>query len=82
MIDDPRTLVQRAQLTELCYLHGPVVVQYYAICLTKLRENSPFHEPEQIDITALILDSFNPDALGDYVIRGMGGNSKAGFPST
>mmetsp|Transcript_5245 Transcript_5245/g.17211 ORF Transcript_5245/g.17211 Transcript_5245/m.17211 type:complete len:81 (+) Transcript_5245:404-646(+) len=35
LLEDPRTMVQRHQLSGLCYLHAPVVVQYYAIWFHK-----------------------------------------------
>jgi len=83
MIDSPETLVQRHQRSGLCYLHAPIVAQYYAVWKTKLKqrgENPATKIPNEtehamIDLTAFILKYFEPKALENYIFQDNGGFS-------
>ena len=41
-------LCQRYQKSRLCYIHGPVVLQHYLVCLAK--EGNPVSNPGMINI--------------------------------
>ena len=82
MLDHPRTLVQHQQLTGLCYLHAPVVVQYYAIWFAKLKDDANANsDHEMIDMTALILETFDGPAMENYIFRDFGGSSQQALKS-
>ena len=77
LLDRPQTLVQRQQLTGLCYLHAVVVVQYYAIWFAKLKDDANvISDHLQIDMTALILKTFDGPAMENYIFRDFGGSSQ------
>jgi hypothetical protein len=55
MVNDSRTLVQRMQRSSFCYMHAPVVTQYYSIWNTKLKADPEATSGHgMIDITAEI----------------------------
>jgi len=63
-------LVQRHQLSGLCYIHGPDVVQHYVVA-----ENDP--TAGMIDISKLIRDHFSPNDLEHHIFDDVGGSSVA-----
>ena len=63
-------LVQRHQLSGLCYIHGPDVVQHYVVA-----ENDP--NAGMIDISKLIRDTFSPTDFTSHIFNDEGGNSLA-----
>lgn len=71
--DDPDlkgTLVQRKQLSGLCYIHGPDVVQHYLV-------SKVLKEPAgMIDISKLIRHTFDSKDLGKYIFQDVGGSSQ------
>jgi len=87
MIDNAEALVQRHQRSGLCYLHAPIVAQYYAICHTKLEQrienptkglNNEMNHA-MIDLTAFILKCCKPKALEIYIFHDIGGDSHKSF---
>jgi hypothetical protein len=76
MVNDPKTLVQRVQRSSLCYMHAPVVTQYYSIWNTKLKEDpGATSDHGMIDITAQIATYFKGDDLYSHVFEDKGGDS-------
>lgn len=76
MVDNPKTLVQRKQLSSLCYMHAPAVVQYYGIWNTKLKVNSSATSDHgMIDITKEIASYFKGEELYRHVFDDWGGSS-------
>ena len=72
--DDPRVskkdvLCQRAQLSGLCYIHGPDMLQHYLVSI-----NTNTSAP-MIDISKLIRKSYNAKQLEDHIFNDKGGSS-------
>jgi hypothetical protein len=61
--------VQRAQLSRLCYIHGPDLVQHYKVSMTSEVSVS------MIDISKLIRDNFPSDQLYRHIFSNIGGSS-------
>lgn len=62
-------LEQRAQLSGLCYIHGPDMVQHYCVSM---------HTPESagmIDISKMIRETFDAKELEKHIFDDVGGNS-------
>ena len=73
--DDPRVkgkdvLVQRAQLSELCYIHGPDMLQHYLVSMNTKQPAG------MIDISKLIHDNFDARQLEDHIFKDYGGSSE------
>lgn len=77
MVDDPRTLVQRSQLSGLCYMHAPAVVQYYSIWHALFAAGSSQAEPQHgmLDLTWYIANRFADVQLERYIFDDTGGSS-------
>ena len=75
--DDPRlllredVLVQRAQLSGLCYIHAPNVLQHY---LVSLHQKTP---AGMVDILRLIRDTFTAEELEAHIFRNDGQSSSS-----
>jgi len=65
----PGKLVQRHQLSGLCYMHAPAVVQHYKLDST--RNNLPM-----IDLLQIVRDNFTSLELGKHIFNDEGGSSK------
>lgn len=78
MVYDPKTLVQRVQHSSLCYMHAPVVTQYYSIwnSILKLNPGAPSGHG-MIDITAEIATYFKGKDLYEHVFEDKGGDSSS-----
>ena len=63
-----RILKQRAQLSGLCYIHGPDMLQHYVVSMRK--ENVGM-----IDITRFIRGNFSSEELEQHIFDDSGGNS-------
>jgi hypothetical protein len=76
MVDNPKTLVQRVQLSGLCYMHAPTVVLHYAIWNTKLKSD-PAAESDHgmLDMAAEIALHFSRERLGAHIFHGAGNYS-------
>jgi len=73
-------LVQRVQLSGLCYMHGSDVVLHYALCLsTHARRRNGRRVPlnTMVDLNAFILQFFSGEELWNFVFNDAGGNSIA-----
>jgi hypothetical protein len=76
MVYDPKTLVQRVQYRSLCYMHAPVVTQYYSIWNTKLKVNpGATSDHGMIDITAEIATYWKGQDLYRHIFLDEGGVS-------
>jgi hypothetical protein len=76
MVYDPKTLVQRVQCRSLCYMHAPVVMQYYSIWNSKLMVNpGATSDHGMIDITAEIATFFKRQDLYRHIFLDEGGYS-------
>ena len=64
-------LVQRHQLSGLCYMHGPDALQHYIVSMATRRCAG------MIDITRLIRRSFSAEQLRTHVFEDKGGSSQA-----
>jgi len=67
---NPDLRIQRHQLSGLCYMHAPAVVQYYALC----KNNVP--KPQMVDILDIIRNNFTQKELEKYIFDDAGGDSK------
>jgi hypothetical protein len=63
-------LHQRAQLSGLCYIHGPDMLQDYLVSMNK---DVP---AGTIDISKLIRETFSAEELESHIFRDEGGDSK------
>eukprot|EP01124_Arcella_intermedia_P033296 TRINITY_DN7941_c0_g3_i1.p1 TRINITY_DN7941_c0_g3~~TRINITY_DN7941_c0_g3_i1.p1 ORF type:complete len:350 (-),score=59.93 TRINITY_DN7941_c0_g3_i1:34-1083(-) len=63
----PESKVQRHQLSGLCYMHAPAVVQYYALNGTNRKE--------MIDLLKVVKDHFTAKELEHHIFDDMGGAS-------
>jgi len=68
----PCCLVQRVQLSGLCYLHGPDVLQHY---LVALGAKEPTKRPGMVDLTKYIRGCFNGKQLYGHIFTDAGGGS-------
>lgn len=75
MVDDEQTLVQRRQLSGLCYMHAPAVVQYYAIWQAALKAGNATPGHGMLDLTHDIASNFSPLKLAHHVLDDDGGSS-------
>jgi len=62
-------LKQRSQLSGLCYIHGPDVLQHYLVSMNSEEEVG------MIDISKMIRESFTPIELEKHIFEEDGGNS-------
>jgi len=69
--EDPELLVQRHQLSGLCYMHAPAVVQYYAVSKTL---GKPYGE--MIDLLNVIRKTFPRSELEAHIFNDQGGDSQ------
>eukprot|EP00760_Papus_ankaliazontas_P008271 PhM_4_TR13717/c1_g1_i1/m.29260 len=67
----PQSCAQRHQLSGLCYIHGPDVVQHYNVAMNT-NERAPM-----LDMTAFIKNHFSPTDLEYHIFDDKGGNSRA-----
>ena len=72
--DDPKVkekdvLAQRAQLSGLCYIHGPDMLQHYLVSMATEKAG-------MIDIAKLIRDTFSAQQLEDHIFKDDGGSSE------
>jgi len=63
-------LAQRSQLSGLCYIHGPDMLQHYLVSM----KTGQF--AGMIDISKLIRDSFTAKQLEDHIFNDYGGSSE------
>lgn len=75
MVDNPLTLAQRRQLSGLCYMHAPTVVQYYLIWLAALKAGLAVPGHGMLDLTYDIASNFSPLRLAHHVLDDVGGSS-------
>lgn len=68
--DLPKLKVLRRQLSGLCYIHAPVVLQHYLCCI-----NSKGKCGSMIDVAKFVRDHFDSEALRSYVFEKKGGCS-------
>jgi hypothetical protein len=61
-------LVQRAQLSGLCYIHGPDMLQHYLVSMNSDKAG-------MIDISKLIHDTFDAKQLEEHIFNDHGGSS-------
>lgn len=64
--------VLRCQLSGLCYLHAPVVLQHYMCCIGR---NESYGS--MVNVASFIQESFKGKLLLDYLLHNQGGNSLA-----
>jgi hypothetical protein len=62
-------LQQRAQLSGLCYIHGPDMLQHYLVSMNKDTLAG------MIDISKLIRETFSAEELESHIFRNEGGDS-------
>lgn len=67
--DKPDVLVQRAQLSGLCYIHGPDLLQHYLVSMTS---SVPVG---MIDMSKLIRQTFTAEQLEQHIFYHGGGSS-------
>ena len=65
-------LCQRHQLSGLCYIHGPVVLQHYLVWLSQDLDTNP----GMIDMTNMVRKSFDAERLGEHILNDKGGSSR------
>jgi hypothetical protein len=63
-------LVQRVQLSGLCYLHAPVVLQHYLVA--RVVNN---HSTGMLDIAKIIQGNFDADQLYEHIFNAKGGSA-------
>jgi hypothetical protein len=64
-------LVIRCQRTGLCFMHAPVTLQHYLVCICKGKKS----DTGIIDIASYINKYWKSDKLADYLFRNRGGDS-------
>ena len=67
--DKSDVLVQRAQLSGLCYIHGPDLLQHYLVSMTSSVSVG------MIDMSKLIRDTFTAKQLEYHIFDNKGGSS-------
>eukprot|EP01088_Endostelium_zonatum_P000169 TRINITY_DN1028_c0_g1_i3.p1 TRINITY_DN1028_c0_g1~~TRINITY_DN1028_c0_g1_i3.p1 ORF type:complete len:378 (+),score=57.46 TRINITY_DN1028_c0_g1_i3:81-1214(+) len=63
-------LAQRSQLSGLCYLHGPDMMQHYLVAMNNAGPVGI------IDLCAMIAENFTPEQLQNHICYNNGGNSR------
>ena len=75
--DDPRIscgLLERVQLSGLCYMHAPVVLQAY---LVAMQAGSPTGTSKMLDLADYIRKCRTAQELEDHIFKDEGGSSQA-----
>ena len=75
--DDPRIscgLLERVQLSGLCYMHAPIVLQAY---LVAMHAGSQTGASKMLDLADYIRKHRTARELEDHIFRGVGGSSRA-----
>ena len=65
-------LCQRHQLSGLCYIHGPVVLQHYLVWLSQDLDTNP----GMIDMSNMVRKTFDADRLEEHIFKDKGGSSR------
>jgi hypothetical protein len=76
MVNNVKTCMQRWQQSRLCYMHAPVVLQYYAIWHSLLLKGDQSSKHGVIDVARLIAEHFSSKQLEQHVFDDSGGSSK------
>jgi len=69
-VEGKEVLVQRAQLSGLCYIHGPDMLQHYLVSMNTEKSAG------MIDISKLIRENFDALQLEDHIFKDDGGSSE------
>jgi len=64
----PNSAVQRLQLSGLCYMHAPAVVQHY-----KVANN---HNVSMLDLKEFVKNNYTAEQLEQHIFNNQGGDSK------
>ena len=67
-LDDDNVRVQRHQLSGLCYMHAPAVVQYYNIWHHAIKQGTET-DHKMLDLARVIRDTFSADKLYQHVFK-------------
>ena len=65
----PNVICQRHQLSGMCYIHGPAVLQHYLVWL------SQGSNPGMIDVSKMVRETFVVEELQKHIFEEEGGNS-------
>ena len=76
MVNDVKTCMQRWQQSRLCYMHAPVVLQYYAIWHSLLLKGTRSSKHGVMDVARYIAERFSSRQLEQHVFDDSGGSSK------
>lgn len=64
-------LVQRLQLSGLCYIHGPDLLQHYLVSMTTSEAIG------MVDISKLVREAFDKEQLEKHIFEDKGGDSRS-----
>ena len=71
-------LVIRKQMSGLCFMHAPVVLQHYLLCIHRIKIGQPL-DFKMVDIAAYIKDNWKGPDLETYLAFDHGGSSQTFF---